>query len=72
MGAVADSDKFTFRMRLSSKLHMWAARIHDDFHTWELTSPQGGKVSFSGYWQYAASWTEEFTERCSCDTEELR
>lgn len=65
------SDRYTFRMWLSNRLHLIAARIHEDFHTWEWTTPTGERIKFSCYWQYTGSWPESITERCSCDSEDL-
>jgi hypothetical protein len=70
---MADSDdKYTFRMRLSNRLHLWAARVHDDFHTHEIITPQGDRITFSCYWQWTGSWPGEFEERCSCSAADLQ
>lgn len=68
---MGDPDRFTFRMRLSSKLHLWATRIYDDFHTYEMTTPSGEVLTFSCYWQWTASATCDYDDRCSCSTPEL-
>lgn len=57
-----------FRQWLSYKLHMWATMVYDDdFHTWKLTAPNGEVVTFSCYWQHTGSWSDYFTETCSCE-----
>jgi len=60
-------ERRSFREWLSSKLHMWATYLHNDFHTWELTHPDGERITFSCYWQHMGSWSNAFTERCSCE-----
>lgn len=67
-------DRYTFRMWLSNRLHLLAARIHDDFHTWEWTAPTGEVISFSCYWQHIGSWPEGVRDACSCseDRPDLR
>jgi hypothetical protein len=66
------SDVEKWRMWLSNRLHLIAAHIHEDFHTWEWTTPTGEIITFSCYWQSTGSWPEAVTDRCSCDSEDLR
>lgn len=65
-----DGEKYTWRMWLSNRLHLLATRIHNDFHTWEITTPGGDLVTFSCYWQHTGSWLG--TDRCSCECEDLQ
>lgn len=62
----------TFRMWLSNKLHLWATRVYDDFHTYEWTTPDGHVIRFSHYWQHCGGWESGVRERCSCTDEDLR
>jgi hypothetical protein len=74
---MSGDDKETWRMRLSHRLHMWATRVHSDFHTHEITTPQGDVIWFSCYWQWTGSWPigaqhPGWSERCSCSAEDLQ
>lgn len=66
-------DKYTWRMWLSNRLHLWAERFYSDFHTVELINKlDGSRVTFSCYWQWTGSWNEaDYDDDCSCDNEEL-
>lgn len=61
------NEKYTLRMRLSNRLHLWAARIHDDFHSMTLTHSDGTQVRLSCYWQWTGSWPEEYAFDCDCE-----
>lgn len=66
-------DKYTWRMRLANRLHLWAERIYEDFHTIELINKYDGtRVSLSCHWQWAGSWPEDYEFDCSCENEDLR
>lgn len=52
---------------LSGKLHMWAARLHDDFHTITLDRPDGSHIEFSCYWQWTGSWDDTYEFDCDCE-----
>lgn len=56
---------------LSHKLHMWATRLHNDFHVIELTTQDGDRVTFACYWQWTGSWSNDWQETCSCDEPDL-
>lgn len=62
--------KYPLRERLANRVHLIAARIYDDWHTLEVTTPSGDVVTFCCYWQWTGSW--HGTERCSCNEEDLR
>lgn len=63
----------TLRVWLSNRLHLWAARLHDDFHTIEVTASEAGqKFRFSCNWQWIASSSGDWDEDCSCEREDLR
>lgn len=61
-----------FREWLSNELHCIAARVYDDWHTHEVTTPNGDTITFSCYWQWTGSWPSEWDERCSCGAEDLQ
>lgn len=60
------------RRRISGRLHHLAVRMYDDFHTWELTTPDGELITFSCYWQYTGSWPASIKDDCSCSREDLQ
>jgi hypothetical protein len=55
------------RRWLSHRLHMWAARLHDDWHHTTLTHTDGSKVSFGCYWQWTGSWPDTYEFDCDCE-----
>lgn len=67
-------EKYTWRMRLANRLHLWAERLYDDFHTVELINKHDGtRVRFSCHWQWTgSSWEDDYEFNCSCVDESLR
>lgn len=55
------------RRWLSNTLHMWACRLHDDFHTIKLVHTDGSVISLSCYWQWTGSWGEPYDFDCNCE-----
>jgi hypothetical protein len=54
------------RKRISNRLHLWGARVYDDFHTLTITSPDGLDIEFACYWQWTGSWPEGWRYECDC------
>lgn len=55
------------RRWLSHKLHMWACRLHDDFHTLKLVHEDGSEIHLSCYWQWTGSWGPGYDFDCDCE-----
>jgi hypothetical protein len=54
------------RRRVSSRLHLWGARVYDDFHTVTLTAPDGAKAEFACYYQWTGTWPAGWQFDCDC------